>query len=176
MTGSLAGPNKPMGNLTYADWDFYLERLNKKLAILWPIAYPHSPVPKAYRPELKELLYALTEPTPEENGITGKLPVNSGVNSDNADEVKRYASFGKENLSEGPFDVDDSSIELNARGIRNLTGNIRKQTSDGPNRSIKTVFGAHWASRDFKLCRSDSVGQIAPILPNLTVGLRVILK
>lgn len=183
ITKNLSGPNKPMTGLLYSQWDTYIEKLNKKLLVLWPIAYPLEPIPQAYRPEAKELLYAMTELSLVNQDGIYLLP--EYLDTDRRDDPKksRYLAIGK-GLHDKPADVNDRQYPVNSRGFNLLLfSNVRKQTSTPfpgyP--KVRLVIGCLWCDTPTR-CTSQSIDYIvvdAPgrmVFPDPGIGLRLAFK
>lgn len=65
-------PEEPIQYLTQSEEDHYIHLLNKKIAELWPIAYPDRPIPLVRKPTQEEWLYANTTPVSPVGILFGK--------------------------------------------------------------------------------------------------------
>ncbi len=177
---------KPQRGLTYAEWDIYIARLNQKVAELWPVAYPKTTVLQFKRPSEEQIEYATTIPLdpghveevrdPSRPGKTVKITAKhsrySGANCKDRIAINFFAVFGK-NYLEGPSDVD--YVQPNARGFRNLSGNIFKQTDTyySASSSNRVIRGGSWYL-DVRNVRSAARIPTNPAHASPDVGLRLV--
>ncbi len=150
------GPNKPILLLTRAEEDDYMNRLNARLRQLWVIAHPGEVFRPFRKPTDDEREYVTTSP----DGRHQKFPVNP---------MRRQREW-----SEGPYDIDSTELQANARGIKGF-GNIWEPTSDhfngDPDRFV--LRGGSWENGP-ELCRSASRFSVGSGYRGSYVGLRLV--
>ena len=183
----LLGDDKPMGGLSYRDWEIYVEVLNAELRELWPKAYPNETFSKFEIPTEAELRYGMTDPLPEHEQsdvggirITAKLNTFSGTKvpllgdhtHEQQEELDQFVVQGRK-WESGPKAVTE--IRPNQRGIIAGTGNIGQITSTktGIYFNYQVMLGGSWSSSHL---HSNVYEILLPDTAEEGVGLRIVRR